>query len=182
MTDWGAVSTVDSVANGLDLEMPGPARMHESSLVYQALKHDRVNESNIDDRVRRYLQLLDRVGKFTNHKSTSSEEKAVDKPENRALIREARAAGIVLLRNRDNILVIDMASTKKIAVLGTLANVPSAHGGGSASMACHYKVNLVGAFDVEVWELGGICVAMSIEPFLIFWRESLQPMATLGFS
>ncbi|KAL3469305.1 glycoside hydrolase superfamily [Aspergillus californicus] len=131
MTDWGS---------GLDLEMPGPARVRERSLVLKALEDGRVSESDIDDRVRRFLQLLDRVGKFSDRKATP-EEKAVDKPEHRALIREAGAAGIVMLKNRDNILPINMASKKKIAVLGPLGTVPSAHGGGSASMTCHYSVS-----------------------------------------
>jgi beta-glucosidase-like glycosyl hydrolase len=124
----------------LDLEMPGPARIRASDLVHEALKDGRVSESDINDRVRRFLQLLDRVGKFSDRKPTP-EERAVDKPEHRALIREAGAAGIVMLKNQGNILPIDVVNVKRIAVLGPLADVPSAHGGGSASMTCHYKVS-----------------------------------------
>ncbi|KAL3450828.1 glycoside hydrolase superfamily [Aspergillus insuetus] len=140
MTDWGAGSCVESVRNGLDLEMPGPARIRASDLVHEALQDGRVSESDINDRVGRFLQLLDRVGKFSDRKTTP-EERAVDKPEHRSLIREAGAAGIVMLRNRDNILPIDVASVKRIAIFGPLADVPSAHGGGSASMTCHYKIS-----------------------------------------
>ncbi|KAJ0414370.1 glycoside hydrolase superfamily [Aspergillus carlsbadensis] len=140
MTDWGAGSCVESVRNGLDLEMPGPARVRASDLVHEALKDGRISESDIDNRVRRFLQLLERVGKFSDRKTTP-DERAIDKPEHRALIREAGAAGIVMLQNLGNILPIDVANVKRIAVLGPLADVPSGHGGGSASMTCHYKVS-----------------------------------------
>ncbi|KAH8900771.1 hypothetical protein GQ53DRAFT_675543 [Thozetella sp. PMI_491] len=150
MTDWGAASTVESVRNGLDLEMPGPPRQRTKEAVQQALKDGLVSEADIDARVLNSLELLQKVGKFTDRKSTPAEQ-AVDKPEHRALIREAGAAGLVLLKNRDRVLPVDTTVVKKIALLGPLAKHASAHGGGSASLNCHYKIS---PFDALSERLG----------------------------
>jgi len=52
----------------------------------------------------------------------------------------------VLLKNKNDILLINVESTKKIALLGPLAKYAAAHGGGSASLNCHYKVTPYDAF------------------------------------
>lgn len=145
MSDWGAASTADCVANGLDLEMPGPARQASPINIHTALREGKLKEHDIDARVRASLVLLERVGKFTDRRPTP-EEQAIDRPEHRALIREAGAAGVVLLKNERNVLPIDVDKTKKIAFLGPLANHASAHGGGSSFLTCHYKISPLEAF------------------------------------
>ncbi|KAM0325777.1 hypothetical protein ACHAQA_007079 [Verticillium albo-atrum] len=110
-----------------------------------AIDDGQVQVSDVDKRVWALLQLLRRTGKFTDRKEPV-DEKAVDLPEHRALIREAGSEGVVLLKNEDGILPIDLKRTKKIAILGPLAKIASAHGGGSASLNCHYKVTPYDAF------------------------------------
>ncbi|KAF2107871.1 glycosyl hydrolase family 3 C-terminal domain-containing protein [Lophiotrema nucula] len=96
-----------------------------------------------------------KTGKFDDRREPKSEE-AVDRPEHRALIRQAGAEGLVLLKNDGNVLPIDVRKTKKIALLGPLAKYAAAHGGGSASLNCHYKISPYDAFvarlgsDVEI--------------------------------
>ncbi|VUC37236.1 unnamed protein product [Clonostachys rosea] len=145
MSDWGAASTVGCVKNGLDLEMPGPARQTLAADVHKELKEGRLAEADIDARVRASLVLLERVGKLTDRRPTPPEQ-AIDLPEHRALIRKAGASGIVLLRNENDVLPIDIKQTKKIALLGPLANHASAHGGGSSFLTCHYKIDPLRAF------------------------------------
>lgn len=125
--------------------MPGPARVRDSALVHEALRDGRVSDTEIDERVRNLLKLLERVGKFSDRGPTPPEQ-AIDRPEHRALIREAGAAGVVLLKNENNVLPIDTNRTKKIALLGPLAQEASAHGGGSSFLTCHYKVSPYEAF------------------------------------
>jgi len=124
----------------LDLEMPGPAKFRSSAALEPALKSGQISHATLDERVRRNLQLLQRTGKFSDRKTTP-EEQSVDLPEHRALIREAGAEGIVLLKNENNILPIDPKKCKKIALVGPLADYAAAHGGGSASLNCHYKIS-----------------------------------------
>ena len=168
MSDWGATSTTESVKYGyvldphaeqsttvnitsLDLEMPGPPRHRTPEAVQKAFKTGQISESDIDSRVLSILKLLKKTGKFDDRRDTPKEQ-AIDRPEHRALIRKAGGEGIVLLKNERNILPIDPKKSKKIALLGPLANYAAAHGGGSASLNCHYKVTPYEAF---VTRLGG---------------------------
>lgn len=167
MSDWGATSNCDdSLKYGLDVETPGPPKHRTLDAVQAGLAAGRITAQDVDDRVLALLKLLRQTGKFTDRKATPAEQ-AVDRPEHRALIREAGAAGIVLLKNdssRDEkgnetttpILPVSKATCRKIALVGPLVDHAAAHGGGSASLNCHYKVSPYAAFkdglgaDVEV--------------------------------
>ncbi|CAI6340141.1 unnamed protein product [Periconia digitata] len=155
MSDWGATSSIESVRCGLDMEMPGPPRQRTLEATQAALKTGQIKESDIDARVLATLKLLEKVGKFDDRKTTP-EEQALDRPEHRSLIRKAGSEGLVLLKNEGQILPIDPKKTKKITLLGPLAKYAAAHGGGSASLNCHYKVTPYDAFterlgkDVEI--------------------------------
>lgn len=155
MSDWGAASTVEGIKYGLDMEMPGPPRQRVPEIVQKALKQGQISEADIDARVLSTLNLLKKVGKFSDRQDTAKEQ-AIDRPEHRALIRKAGSEGLVLLKNEGGILPINVQKTKKIALLGPLAKYAAAHGGGSASLNCHYKISPFDAFmdrlgnDVEI--------------------------------
>ncbi|KAF5023135.1 hypothetical protein F66182_4830 [Fusarium sp. NRRL 66182] len=140
MSDWGGTnSTPDSLEAGLDLEMPGPTRWRTAKDVIAAIEAGKTSEKTIDERATRVLQFLERLNCFKD--PSIPDEKAINKPEHRALIREAGSKGIVLLKNQDKILPLskDKVKGKKIALLGH-AKIGLAHGGGSASVNAHYKV------------------------------------------
>ncbi len=138
MSDWfGSHTTEASVTGGLDLEMPGPTRDRGEKLV-AAVREGRVPAETLKAAARRMLLLLERVGAFAD--ATMEDEKAVDRPEHRALIRKLGADGMVLLKN-DGILPLDKAALDRIAVLGPNAAEPRVMGGGSAQINAHYKVS-----------------------------------------
>ncbi|KAH7001444.1 family 3 glycoside hydrolase [Ilyonectria destructans] len=140
MSDWGGVnSTAESLDAGLDLEMPGPTRWRKYEDVIAAIKEGKITEKTIDERATQVLMFLERLKCFED--ATIPAEQAIDKPEHRALIREAGSKGIVLLKNEDQVLPLskDKVKGKKIALLGH-AKIGLAHGGGSASLNAHYKV------------------------------------------
>ncbi|KPF60963.1 glycoside hydrolase family 3 C-terminal domain-containing protein [Rhizobium sp. AAP116] len=138
MSDWfGSHTTEASVIGGLDLEMPGPTRDRGEKLV-AAVREGRVPAETVKAAARRMLLLLERVGAFEDPKM--EEEKAVDRPEHRALIRKLGAEGMVLLKN-DGILPLDKSALDRIAVLGPNAAEPRVMGGGSAQINAHYKVS-----------------------------------------
>lgn len=145
-----AASPTDDV-DRLDLEMPGPPRKRASKNVRRALDTGAVSVDDIDARVLNILRLLKRVGKFTDRRERV-DEIALDKPEHRALIRRAGAEGSVLLKNHDRVLPLRLEKLKKVALIGPLADYAAAHGGGSASLNCHYKVSPLDAFKAR---LGG---------------------------
>lgn len=137
-SDWyGTVSTIASANNGLDLEMPGPAKFFGAPLL-QAVYAGHVNPKAIRESVRRLLRLLERVGAFEN--PSVAPEQALDRPEHRALIRRAGAASIVLLKN-DGILPLDKTALQTIAVIGPNAMTAQIMGGGSAQLNAHYRVS-----------------------------------------
>jgi beta-glucosidase len=138
MSDWfGSHTTEASVIGGLDLEMPGPTRDRGEKLV-TAVREGRVPAETVKAAARRVLLLLERVGAFEDPKM--EEEKAIDRPEHRALIRKLGAEGMVLLKN-DGILPLDKSALDRIAVLGPNAAEPRVMGGGSAQINAHYKVS-----------------------------------------
>ncbi|PVH84990.1 glycoside hydrolase family 3 protein [Cadophora sp. DSE1049] len=146
MSDWGATtSTVESLTASLDLEMPGKSKWRASEQVKPAIEAGLVSESTINERAHAVLQLLKKTGKFGDRRADIPET-AQDLPEHRDLIRQAGAEGIVLLKN-EGILPLKKGQHRKVALLGPLAKYAAAHGGGSASLNCHYKVSPFDAFS-----------------------------------
>jgi beta-glucosidase len=134
MTDWfGLADTRASSAAGLDLEMPGPGRAFGPALL-DAVRSGAVPERDVDAMVRRLFGALDRVGALDGATEAVAPE---DRPEDRALAREAAVASTVLLRNR-GVLPLDPAREGTIAVVGPNANAPTIMGGGSAQVTPHY--------------------------------------------
>jgi len=138
VSDWTAVkSTVPAANAGMDLEMPGPPRFLGGKLV-QAVKDGLVSEDVIDDKVRRILRIVIKTGAFENPEEVP--ETSVDRPEHRRLAREAAAEAIVLLRNEQDVLPLNVDEVKSLAVIGPNANVARILGGGSAKVNPHYAI------------------------------------------
>ncbi|KAJ4205883.1 hypothetical protein NW759_014360 [Fusarium solani] len=159
MTDWGAASAaVDAgIRNGLDLEMPGPPHRRKGDVVQKLVDDGKVHLKDIDEHVLNILKLLRQTGKFTDRREPVPEY-SVSRPEHERLIREAGADGMVVLKNAGKALPLKPSSLKNIAVLGPLAKQTAAHGGGSASLNCHYKVS---PFDAITSRLGESKVSYS---------------------
>lgn len=146
MSDWGATTdAAKSIKYSLDLEMPGPPNRRTLEVVQNSVDSGETDTKDVDQRVLAVLKLLRHTGKFTDRRETPKEQ-AISQPEHEALIREAGAEGIVLLKNTNKTLPITPKKGQKIAMIGPLAKYASAHGGGSASLSCHYKVNPYDAF------------------------------------
>ena len=132
MSDW--IATYDGVAaanNGLDLEMPGPRFMNAKTLL-PAVQAGTVKESTIDDKVMRLLRTALRYGfldrpQFDLSGSTYSVA-------DRAVALEGALDSLTLLKNEGNILPLDAAKIKTIAVIGPDA-WPAVTGGGGSSEA-----------------------------------------------
>ncbi len=138
MSDWFAThSTVDAANNGLDLEMPGPARFRGDALV-AAVRAGEVSGEAVRDSARHVLRLIARVGAFED--PTIPEEQAQDRPAHRALIRRAGAEGTVLLKN-EGLLPLDKGALRKIALIGPNAKTAQIMGGGSAQVNAHYRIS-----------------------------------------
>jgi len=140
VSDWyeSVKSTAASVNAGLDLEMPVPRFRGEKLL--QAVERGEVAQARIDTSVRRLLLLLDKAGLFAHSDISQEQEQSVDLPSHRALVREAAAEGIVLLKNEGQALPLAGEQLTSIAVIGPNAQVAQIMGGGSAQVNAHYAV------------------------------------------
>jgi beta-glucosidase len=138
MSDWyGTKSTAASVHAGQDLEMPGPPIWRGEKLL-QAVRNGEVAEALIDASARRVLELLEKTGRLDH--SHSEPERAIDRPEHRALIRRAAGEAMVLLKNEGSLLPLQSGSLKSIALIGPNVKVARIQGGGSAGVNPHYAV------------------------------------------
>ncbi|GKT41948.1 putative beta-glucosidase I [Colletotrichum spaethianum] len=137
MSDWfGTYSTSEAIKAGLDLEMPGPSRWRAGALSH-AVMSNKVKVSELDSAVRNVLKLVKHGLENTSIPPNAPETEA-NTPEHIALLREAAAKSLVLLKNERNILPFD--KNKKIAVIGPNANIATYCGGGSAGLRAYNTV------------------------------------------
>jgi len=135
MSDWA--STYDGIAaanGGLDLEMPR-ARFMTKEVLLPAIKNGQVLESTLDDKVKRILRIIFRFGFFDNKQLDASIP--YDNPAAAKVALALARGGIVLLKNKDNILPLDANKTTSIAVIGPNANAYISGGGSSYTFPFH---------------------------------------------
>ncbi|MCS0605385.1 glycoside hydrolase family 3 C-terminal domain-containing protein [Streptomyces sp. LP11] len=140
VSDWGAVrDTLDTARAGLDLQMPGPAGEWGEALV-SAVEAGEVERSAVDDKVRRLLRLAAWCGVLGRSRRTARPQPRFRQA--RALARRAVAAGAVLLANHD-VLPLDPARLRTVAVIGAPAARTRTQGGGSAGVFPQDEVSLL---------------------------------------
>jgi beta-glucosidase len=173
VSDWFAARTTVAAGNaGLDLVMPVDNSPWGEALV-AAVRDGRVSEPAVDDKVRRLLRLASRVGALAGGDPVGSPEPVSPS----ALVREAAAAGAVLVSNRDQLLPLRPAELRRVAVFGPHAAHARTQGGGSSEVHPEYTVSplaglreaLAGRAEVEY--VAGIRLAERLQPVAV-------PMAT----
>ncbi|KAJ5266639.1 hypothetical protein N7478_009447 [Penicillium angulare] len=136
MSDWfGTYSTSDAINAGLDIEMPGKTRWRGEALAH-AVSSNKVAQFKLDERVRNILNLVNWVEPLGIPEGAS--EKALNRPEDKALMRRAAAESVVLLKNEGASLPLKKDGS--LLVIGPNAKMASYCGGGSASLAPYYTV------------------------------------------
>lgn len=140
LSDWGGVhSTRDSALNGLDIEM-GTSDTYEDFFfarpLREAVERGEVPESVVDDKVRRVLRVLARIGALDpatrkiGSRNTAAHQRAV---------RDIAAEAMVLLKN-DGVLPLDIHKTLKLAVIGENADMKHGEQGGSSAIRPLYEI------------------------------------------
>jgi len=132
MSDWDATYDGVAAANaGLDLEMPSAKFMNRATLL-PAIKAGRVSPATIDDKVRRILRTAIRFGWLDRPAADVSQP--LFSEEGRAVALDAARAGLVLLKNDGDLLPLDRAKVKTVALIGPDAYPAIPVGGGSAEV------------------------------------------------
>src|SRR5258708_37073339 len=115
MSGWfGTRSTSPSVNAGLDLEMPGSSIWRGENLL-RAVERCEVDEATIDEHVHRLLRMFVKAKAFEH--PDEAPELALDRPEHRALAREAAAEGIVLVKKEQNVLPLQRGTPPSVAII-----------------------------------------------------------------
>jgi beta-glucosidase len=141
MSDWGAThSDLGPVRGGLDLEMPSGLWMSPEHLL-PAIRSGEITEQQIDDKVRRILRMVVRMGYLDRPQIDRSIPE--DNPESGRAALAIAEEGIVLLKNEKNVLPLNRSSVKKIAVLGPDAHPGVPAGWGSSYVTPYYAVSVL---------------------------------------
>ena len=142
ISDWGGTySTDEAAANGLDLEFGTGTNGLDSKYgnsydayylampYYEKLKAGEASMEVLDEKVRRVLRL-----NFRTAMNSKKPYGSICSPEHYDAARKIATEGIVLLKNENNILPIDLEKTSKILVVGENAIKKMTVGGGSSSL------------------------------------------------
>ncbi|TFK42861.1 glycoside hydrolase family 3 protein [Crucibulum laeve] len=142
ISDWHGTYSVDAALNaGLDLEMPGPSRWRTPLLVLHTLSAQKLLPYMLDERVTKLLTFVQRQARRNpDVVYGDGSEKSEDSPEMRLFCRKLAADGMVLLKNKEDILPLASRGPMRIAVIGPNAKERVISGGGSAALKATYVV------------------------------------------
>ena len=147
MSDWGAVhSTIPTFNGGLDLEMPTGKYLNTESLL-DKIKSGELSESKLDDKVRRILRVMFTIGLFDDYQYDKT---AVNTPEHKQIALDIAKDGIVLLKNENSLLPLDINKIKSIAVIGPNSNTAITGGGGSSMVVPFSSVSPLAALQNKI--------------------------------
>ncbi|KAH7131321.1 glycoside hydrolase superfamily, partial [Dactylonectria macrodidyma] len=153
MSDWGGTtSTVDSINNGLDLEMPGPPLRRSMKSLEGPLEDGQIDLRRVDESVLRILRLLEKTGRFEN--APDDPEYCREDTNTRDLLLQAASAGIVMLKNDHNVLPLKPQTVKRLAVVGPNAKRVVAGGGGSSYIKAPYWTSVFESMEREFIDAG----------------------------
>ena len=158
ISDWGANhTTVESVAGGLDIEMPGPAKYYGNLLV-EAVNNWQMDEKVIDASVRRILKMIFKTSKLSA--PSMLPKGSLNTPEHQTLARELAEQSMVLLKNEGQILPLNLSGVRRIAVIGPNAAEASIGGGGSSFLEPPYRISPLAGLKAKL----GSQVQVDYEP------------------
>lgn len=154
MSDWyGTHSGAESLIAGLDLEMPGPS-VHRGTKLVKDVRAGVVSRQDVDRSVLSVLKLVDRSTKANKAEITSNSS---------FMARQTAAEGIVLLKNEQETLPLNLDQQPSIAVIGAAGAKPVITGGGSACAHPEYEVSFLEALQTvhpdpeSVRYVAGVC-------------------------
>ncbi|MEU0940008.1 glycoside hydrolase family 3 C-terminal domain-containing protein [Embleya sp. NPDC005971] len=155
VSDWFATRSTEGAGRAeLDLAMPGPGPDQPwGAALVAAVRAGLVPAEAIERKVRRLLLLAARVGALGALVPPAPPRPA---PDAAALLREAAAAGMVLLHDTGTALPLTPDTLRRVAVLGPNAEVARIQGGGSATVIPPYAISPLAGLraalgpDVEV--------------------------------
>lgn len=158
VSDWGGThDTEQAIKNGLDLEFGtwtngltmGASNAYDNYYLavpyLKMIKEGKVGTKELDDKVRRVLRLIYRTEMNRNRPWGAMNSEA-----HYAAARRIAEEGIVLLKNENNVLPINLEGVKKIVVVGENAVKMMTVGGGSSSLKVQREISPLDGIKARV--------------------------------
>ncbi|MCU4164027.1 glycoside hydrolase family 3 C-terminal domain-containing protein [Carboxylicivirga caseinilyticus] len=149
VTDWGSAhDTKEAAYNGLDIEMGtwtngltfsanfAYDNYFLANPFYEMLKSGEIEESVVDDKVRRILRLM-----FRTNMNMERGLGRINNKEHHEVARKVATEGIVLMKNENNFFPINPEKEMTIAVIGENATKMMTIGGGSSELKAQYEIS-----------------------------------------
>lgn len=140
VSDWNATvntTTEGCIDAGLSLEMP-MRTVYKRKKILNALEEGKLNLDYLNDNVRRLLRVMFLVGLFESPESLPNGYRNTSEHQN--LARRIAQEGIVLLKNQNQLLPLNIEKIKKIAIIGPNAELKTSLGGGSSTNFPPYEI------------------------------------------
>lgn len=129
LSDWGGTHSTEKASKaGLDNEEPG--RTWFGDKYKAAVEAGKIPQSELDDHVHRILRSMFAAGVIDHPRQRF----VVDPAAGLETARKIEEGGIVLLKNKANVLPLKANAVKTIAVIGAHSDVGMISGGGSAQV------------------------------------------------
>ena len=146
MSDWGGINErVAGLDGGTNLEMPGSGD-YNSKKIMAAVQDGRLSPETLDQSVTEVLAVILKA------KDSHKQNATFDVEKHHALAREAGGESIVLLKNAENILPLNLEKLRRIAIIGAFAKTPRYQGSGSSQVN---PTKVSNAYDELVKLAGG---------------------------
>jgi len=149
MTDWNAAhSTVKAALAGLDLEM-GTEKTdfkdwYFADPLIKAVNEDRVKESLVDEKVGNVLRVMFKIKIFDPKNRTKG---SINSKEHQQVAYRSAVESIVLLKNDNEQLPLNMSRLKSIAVIGDNSTRKHCDGGLSSEIKALYEITPLQALN-----------------------------------
>jgi beta-glucosidase len=157
MSDWGSCHNTDSLAHGLDLEMPH-GKFFSFDNLQASLTGNVVSDADIDEAARRLLRVAAVLG-FLDREQKRPELPLDSKDSGATALAVARSA-VVLLKNEQALLPLKREAIRHVAIYGPNAAKTPVNGGGSGSTTPFHSVD----FATGIRQLAGKDIAITVVP------------------
>lgn len=140
ISDWNAAhNTKECVENGLDLEMGTEKKAYNDYYLadpyLEGIQSGKFAPALLDDKVRRNLRVM-----ITTHVLDQRPPGSLNTIEHQDAARKVAEDGMVLLKNDNAALPLDISKIKSIAVIGENANRKQVHAGESSAIKAFYEI------------------------------------------
>lgn len=164
ISDWGGThSTVNSIKNGLNVEMPDKKYLGQALL--DSVNAGKVSEVIIDRRVREILRVRLAIKPVPENEAN---REMTSQPPQQKVAYDVACKSIVLLKN-DGVLPLKLEDKPVIAVIGANATQKMASGGLGAGVKALYEVTPLEGLKNKIGDRAEIKYVKGYEPVQYNW-------------